>query len=390
MLRRFVVLAVCMITWGLAANLASADPPFHFPEGQSGDAALKTINGVPVLTVGGTPDEIGKAVGILALRPGRRMVDYPDDLLRDYHLHALRWPLLLAGRQMLSRFPEDYRAELEVMYTAAGIDRDRAVLNNTFYDLKKTVLCSALLVEPDRSETGGPLLGRNLEYPPLGYAQDYSLVTVYHPRAARHAFASVGFPGMVGCLSGMNDAGLTVAVLEAYQVKRGQKKFSLSGTPFALCYRRLLEACSTIEEARCLLEGMRTTGLNNLVVADRTGVAVFEITPDRVVVRQPQNGTCVCTTHFCSPDLRPRILVDMFESKEHFETLQKVAALERKLGIPEIQIGLHAVCDPEMTMQTMVFEPQTLRLHLAIGKVPASASVMRVVDLGPLLRTRSA
>ena len=50
---------------------------------------------------------------------------------------------------------------------------------------------------------------------------------------------------MVGCFSGMNDAGLTVAVMEAYQV------------PFALCLRRLLEQCSSIEEARALLNGIQ-------------------------------------------------------------------------------------------------------------------------------------
>src|SRR5271165_1312800 len=104
---------------------------FRYPEGRHGKAELRYVEGIPLLTVEGTPEEIGEAVGVLALRPGRRMADYPDDLLREYHLHSLRWPLLLAGRRMLSRFPADYRAELEAMYSAAGIDRDRAVLNNT-------------------------------------------------------------------------------------------------------------------------------------------------------------------------------------------------------------------------------------------------------------------
>jgi hypothetical protein len=346
---------------------------------------LKYINGIPVLAVAGTPEEMGRAAGVLALRPGRRMAAYPNDLLREFHLRALRGPLLLAGRYMLSRFPADYRAELEAMYAAARVDHDLAVLNNTFYDLKKTVLCSALLVDGQRSSTGGPLLGRNLEYPLLGYAHEYSLVTVYRPRGARHAFASVGFPGMVGCLSGMNDTGLTVAVLEVYQVKPGQKWFDLWGIPFALCFRRLLEECSSIEEARSLLATMKRTGLNNLVVADRAGVAVFEITTDRIVVRQARDGVCVCTNHFCTPELEPLVRVNLFESSEHFETLAAVAARRGKLGPFDLQLGLHSVCDPEMTMQTMVFEPRRLRLHLSIGKVPSSAGPMRVLDLGSLL-----
>jgi predicted choloylglycine hydrolase len=329
---------------------------------------------------------MGQAAGVLALRPGRRMAGYPDDLLREFYLGALRGPLLLAGRWMVQRFPADYRTELEAMYAAAGVDGDRAVLTNTFYDLKKTVLCSALLVEAQRSTTTGPLLGRNLEYPPLGYAQDYSLVTVYRPDGARHAFASVGFPGMVGCLSGMNDAGLTVAVLEVYQVKLGQRSFDPLGVPFALCFRRLLEDCSTIEEARSLLATMQRTGLNNLAIADRSGAAVFEITPDRILVRQPHDGACVCTNHFCSRELRPLVRLDLFETAEHFETLEKTTARRRQLGLAELQAGLHAVSDPEMTMQTMVFEPRELRLHLAIGDVSASAHALRVLDLGSLFQ----
>jgi predicted choloylglycine hydrolase len=386
MIRSLVATALCVTLTIPALGPAHAASPFRYPEGRCGDAWLKYVNGVPVLAVAGTPEEIGKATGALALQPGRRMAGYPDDLLCEFHLQALREPLLLAGRYMLSRLPADYRSELEAMYSTAGVNRDLAVLNNTFYDLKKTVLCSALLVGTPRSKTGGPLLGRNLEYPPLGYAQDYSLVTVYRPRGARHAFASIGFPGMVGCLSGMNDAGLTVAVLEVYQVKLGHTGFNLLGMPFALCFRRLLEECSTIEEALSLLKTMKRTGLNNLVVADREGVAVFEITPDRVVVRQPQNDTCVCTNHFCTPELRPLLRLNLFESDEHFDALEKVASRRAKLGLSDLQQGLHTVCDPEMTMQTMVFEPRKLRLHLAIGDIPSSAGVMHVLDLGVLFQ----
>ena len=90
------------------------------------------------------------------------------------------------------------------------------------------VLCSALMVDAGRSETGGPLLGRNLDYPSLGYIHEYSLVTVYRPRG-KHAFVSIGFPGLVGCLSGMNDAGLTVGVLEVFAAREGEGRFDPEG-----------------------------------------------------------------------------------------------------------------------------------------------------------------
>jgi isopenicillin-N N-acyltransferase-like protein len=362
-------------------------PLFRFPEGRHGEAELRYVDGVPLLTVQGTPEEIGEAVGVLALRPGRRMADYPLDLLRTFWLRPLRWPMLQVGRWLARRFPTDYRREMEAMYAAADLSHDLAVLNNTFYDIKKVAFCSALLVTTERTTEGGPLLGRNLDYPPLGYANEFSLVTVYRPRGGRHAFASIGFPGMVGCLSGMNDAGLTVAVMEAYQVRFGNRRLNLAGMPFALCFRRLLEECSSIEEARVLLNRMKRIGMNSLVVADRDGVAVFEITPDRVVVRRPQDGVGVCTNHFCTKELRPLVTFNLFKTLNHFATLEEVTRERSEFGITDLHAALHSVCDQDITLQTMVFEPRKLRLHLAIGAIPASAGAMRVIDLRSFLQS---
>jgi isopenicillin-N N-acyltransferase like protein len=370
---------------GSTRSRAPVEAPFRYPEGRHGHAELKFIGGIPLLTVQGAPEEIGEAAGVLALRPGRRMADYPDDLLREYWLRPMRSPMLQIGRRLVRRFPADYRREMDAMYAAAGLDHDRAVLGNTFYDVKKVAFCSALLVTTERSTEGGPLLGRNLDYPPLGYAHEFSLVTVYRPRGSKHTFASIGFPGMVGCLSGMNDAGLTIAVMEAYQVSLGNKRLNLGGTPFALCFRRLLEECSTIEDACSLLKKMTRTGLNSLVVADRNSVAVFEITPERVVVRGPRDGACICTNHFCSKLLRPRVILNLFKTRDHFAALERVAGQRTEFGVRELHAALHSVSDENLTMQTMIFEPRALRLHLAIGTVPASAGAMSAIDLGTLL-----
>jgi predicted choloylglycine hydrolase len=388
---RLTVLSAILVA-ATSAAVAHAGEPFRYPEAKYDKGELKYINGLPVLTVEGTPEEMGSAVGALAVRPAKRMHHYPEELLKHYCLHVFWEPFVTAGKKMVQQFPEDYRQELEAMARGGDIDPDLLAVGNTLFDLKKILACSALLVGPDRSDTGGPLLGRNLDYPPLGYAQEYSLVTVYRPAGGKHAFASVGFPGLVGCLSGINDAGLSLAILEVFQIKAGLKRFDRSGTPYALCYRRLLEECTTIAEARDLLETMKRTTITNLVIADRHGVAVFEVTPTSVQVRRPQQGTCVCTNHFCTDELKPYARINVCRTTERYQALEKVSKVsqeQRKLGLLELHCGLDAACDPDMTMQTMVFEPATLRLHLAIGKCPASAGQLKRLELGPLLRAPS-
>src|SRR5204862_4896674 len=115
--------------------------------------------------------------------------------------------------RLVGRFPAEYRAEMEAMAAGGGVERRQLVLGNTLFDIKKILACAAILVEPGRAAVPGTLLGRNLDYPSLGYAHEYSLVTI-HRNAGKRAFASVGFPGLVGVLSGMNEAGLALSVLE--------------------------------------------------------------------------------------------------------------------------------------------------------------------------------
>jgi hypothetical protein len=46
---------------------------------------------------------------------------------------------------------------------------------------------------------------------------------------------------------------------------------------------------------------------------------------------------------------------------------------------------MHSVNQRGWTLQTMVFEPATLKLHLSIGDPPVSARPTKLLELGPLL-----
>lgn len=360
--------------------------PFRYSPGRLGkQAELKYVNEVPVLIAGGTPEEIGTAVGALALKSAPRVLGYPRDLLANVGAERVYPAMVRGGLGMYKQFPTDYRAELEALVKAAGVEREAVVVGNTMFDLHKSVLCSALVVPTARSTTGGPLLARNLDYPSLGYIHEYTLVTIYRP-AGKHAFASIGFPGVLGCLSGINDAGLALSVLEVYDAKEGEPRFDAGGIPYALCQRKLLEECTTIAETKKLLEGLRRTTTTNLVVADRTDVAVLEVTPARVVRRDVAKNAAPCTNHFCSAAVKPAEPLNVHRSFERFASLDKVRERSEKLGIEDLRQELDAVNLGTLTLQAMVFEPAALRLHLSCGHVPASEGPLRKLDLGPLLR----
>jgi hypothetical protein len=174
-------------------------------------------------------------------------------------------------------------------------------------------------------------------------------------------------------------------VLEIFQIKAGLKKLDRKGIPYALCYRRLLEECTTIDQARQLLEEMQRTTTTNLVLADRGGIAVFEVSPERVVMRSPSNGACVCTNHYCTGQLRPLLPINVSRSFQRYDILQTATLVHESFDLETLHQRLHAACNPDQTLQTMILEPATLRLHLAVGPCPASAQEMKTLDLAPLL-----
>ena len=369
-----LVLVACFVFIPLTAR---ADQPFRYTEGKHGKAKLKYVNDLPVLVVEGTPEEIGEQVATLTKAPLKRLLEYAPALLKEFGQEKQLPMLKLVGKSMLPQFPPDHLKEFEAVVKHSGLDRDLGIVGNTFADISKAGGCSVLLVEPARSATGQILFGRNLDYITGGFLNEFSIVQVVRPKG-KHAFASVGFPGFIGVTSGINDTGLTLATLEVRTAKDRSAKFDAKGVPYLLGYRRILEECSTIDEAIKLLESIKRTTMNNLAIADKTGCAVVEITTKSIVVRKPERGLCPCTNHFRTDALCTDTKCRRFEALEQaYETAKLDRAAIAKL--------LHAANQGPHTMQTMIFEPADLKLHLAIGKCPTSALPLKELDLRPYL-----
>lgn len=359
-----------------AGQIHSAEP-FRYAEGQSGNGSLHYIQGIPVMIVGGAPEEIGAAVGVLSKPAAEGILGYFDELLKRSKLDFV-WPLLVkTSEKMLIRFPPDHRTELEAAIKSSGLPRDKIVVANCLWDIKK-LGCSTLFVGPDRSTTGKPMMGRNFDFPTLDVLQKYSLVIVSRPNG-KHAYASICFPGLVGVVSGMNDAGLCIATLDVVSASDGSPPFDLAGTPMIPSFRRVLEECTTVEEAEKLLRSIRHTTRLNLAACDAKGTGVvFELTPRTVHLRKASDGLCACTNHFRTEGLADNLSCDRFTA------LEKSRAIP-KLGLREVQDRLHAAHQGATTMKTMIFEPATRTLHIAIGDGPTSAKPLVKLELDSML-----
>jgi len=368
---------VACLVWTAAAARAVEERPYQ--EGRYEKAELRYIDDLPVLMVAGTAAEIGHQKAALTGAVVEKLAVYPKELLKLFGRED-RWPKVVErGRSLLPQFPSDYREELRAFAEKSGMAADVGIVANTLADIYRGGFsCSSLLVDAQRSATGDPLFGRNLDFFTLGVLDKYSLVTVHRPQG-KHAFVSIGFPGLFGCLSGMNDAGLALAVHEVYLARDHSPMFNPKGVPYTFCFRRMLEECTTVEEAEQLLRRCERTTRLNLALCDRQGGVVLEITPLTVSRRRGEDGICACTNHFRTRDLA------VLPWCPRYNTLMQSSSLAT-LNVAELFEKLHEVNLGRLTVQTMIFEPAPLVLHLAIGRCPSSAQPLRRLDLAPLLK----
>src|SRR5215470_16400636 len=86
-----VVLLACLM---LAGQARSADQS-GYTDGKEGAAELKHVNGVPVLTVQGTPEEMGKQTALLTAKALQKLFNFPKELVKKEGAEAF-WPILIA------------------------------------------------------------------------------------------------------------------------------------------------------------------------------------------------------------------------------------------------------------------------------------------------------
>lgn len=391
-----LTLGAILIVWlGIAVYSQGS---FRYPEGEWGTGRLRYVQKIPVLEVSGTPEEMGAAVARLGTLPAQRLQRYPRELfftsLPSFLTKAAKekiWKEVLAsGDRLIANMPERHRREYLALREQLPEDWQEGLLaGNTLFDIKRLVHCSAVIVRNTGKNGDAPvepslLFGRNLDFPTLGYLHQYGLVLIYKPQG-HYAFAAVGFPGMVGVLSGMNEHGLCVAMLEVYESGDGSPSFDAKGVPYAVALRRLLEECRTVEEARRLLKTMPRTCYFNVAICDTESGGVLEVSPKQVCFRGLENGICACTNEFHTEQLRVSGGKNWYRSRERLRELLALSG-EASVGIEQVQRALHRANLGRVTLQTMIFEPKTLRLHLAMGSCPSSALPLESLDLEPFFK----
>jgi hypothetical protein len=364
--------------------LVRSEEPFRFPEATHGKGELKYVKDIPILTLAGKPEEIGEQLGVLALKPAAPKVATFKKVLKEHGLDLIMPLVVKFGEAQFKKWPENYRKEFEAMVKAGGVDRDLMLIASTFSDLRNLAQCSALMIGPERSKTGNALMGRNLDYPPVPRMGDYEMIIVIRADGKK-PIAMVGFPvsTILSCrMSGFNADGLALGGDDVGQSSDKAPQVEWKNIPTAVVMRRALEECSTIAEVGEFVRDNRPIERFGIMACDKKGGSVIEVTSKNVVRRGEGEDICYGTNCFLSKQLK----LDKVDCNRAFLLAQ--AGDLKKLGVEEVAKKMAEVNQGKWTIHTWVFEPKTLKLHVAFGDGEKSATEFKLkeIELGKWLK----
>lgn len=275
-------------------------------------ALRQSESGLWELRLSGTPQERGTAFGVLA----KDLLYYQESVFvnqirtiipSDSYLRFLRFFTVIFNRNLGKYVPEEYRQEIYAMsqfctaeFDAIGTPYERQLNYHAAHDIGHTmqeymlVGCSSFGVWNESSADSTLLIGRNFDFYVGDDFAKNKLIMIVNPDSG-YRFVSVGWAGMTGVLSGMNDQGLTVTLNAA----KGDLPTS-AALPISLLAREILQYASTIEEAYKIAEGRSTFVSESLLIGSAKDgkAAIIEKTPRRIALFETQGSSLICTNHY--------------------------------------------------------------------------------------------
>lgn len=382
-----------------------------------GSFLRRNAHGIWELYTAGSPEESGAAAGALTAGLMHYQEQVFVDQIRgfipsDGYLRFLGAMIRIFNRNLGEHVPEEYRREIYARslycshdFDAIGTPYERQLNYHAAHDIGHAmsqymlVGCSSFAAWGGMSADGGLVVGRNFDF---YMGEDFArnkVVTFCRPQAG-HPFASIGWAGMVGVLSGMNAEGLTVTINAA----KGPMPLA-SATPISILAREILQHAATIDQALAIARSRNTFVSESLLIASaRDGrAAIIEKTPRETALYEGSGEYLVCTNHYQSEqfadDEYNRGNIAMTDSPYRFARLEELMAANAPLAVPaavamlrdqrgtggtDIGVGNDCSVNQSIAHHSVVFRPAELRMW--VSTAPWQGGAFICYDLGAILR----
>lgn len=228
-----------------------------------GEGYLEDVNGLLVLHVKGSPNEMGYQNGFLLEDSIRTLTQY---IIQEMIEWGYSYEYLVSCSQAMEpHIPQEYIEEMQGLADGASMNYTDVLLAQTIGNIKfygtGWIGCSGFVAFGNATVDGHLYHGRSFDssfsLPP---DEPVGLITVYEPENG-NVFVNVGYFGVIGVYSGMNKKGITVTD----KLSSSSDK-TLDGIPTPLMLRKVLQYSTNLTEAiNIICQADRTTGFNILL-----------------------------------------------------------------------------------------------------------------------------
>lgn len=362
------------------------------------NSLLLNKQGLWELYVHGEPFERGVAIGKMSedllYHQEKVFVDEIRNIIpSDKYLKFLRYFLVIFNRNLGKHFPQENREEIYGIslsctheFDAIGTPYERQLNYHGAHDIGHMmqaymlVGCSSFGTWSSQSADSSLIIGRNFDFYVGDDFAKNKIVAFYAPSEG-YKFASVGWIGMTGVLSGMNETGLTITINSAQaSIPTG------SATPISILARIILQYASTIDEAYKIAQEHKTFVAESLLIgsAKEGKAAIIEKSPDKIDIFYSDTERIVCTNHYQSDifkhdaknienirttdsDYRFKRINELLDRAKQIDPQYAVQILRDTLGINDKKIGLtnEKSINQFIGHHSVAFKPDELKMWVS-------------------------
>lgn len=383
---------------------------------QYGNNFLRQSNsGLWELKVSGNAFQRGEAIGKLSpdllYYQEKVFVDQIREMVpSDGYLKFLRFFIVLFNRNLGKNVPEEFRDEIYGIslsctheFDFIGTPYERQLNYHSAHDLGHAmqdymlVGCSSFATWGESSADSSLIIGRNFDFYMGDEFARNKLVSFFQPEQG-YKFASIGWPGMIGVLSGMNETGLTVTINAAKSIMP-----TASATPISILSREILQYASTIDEAYAIAQKRNTFVSESLLIGSaKDGIAaIIEKSPEKTALFTEKGDQIICTNHYQSntfkDDERNQENIAASDSPYRFARLQELLSenkpidtqkaasiLRNQKGLNDIDLGMgnEMAINQLIAHHSVIFQPEKRIMY--VSTAPWQCGKYKAYDLNKI------
>jgi len=292
----------------------------------------------------------------LVYRQEKAFVDQLEKMIpaKNYQ-HFLKYFVGFFNRNLDTHVPEEYLLEIYGLSLFASEDFDyigpnylRILNYHAAHDIghalqnMNLVACTAFGVWGEKADDSILVIGRNFDFYVGDAFNEEKIVAFIDPKNG-HKFMTITWGGMIGVLSGMNAAGLTVSINAAKSaIPWGAK------TPVSLVAREVLQHAATIDEAEAIIRARETFVSESFLIGSAIDgeAVVIEKTPEITSKYDPDTNYIVLTNHFQSNKLISDPLnIENLENETSEYRLNRVHELIRQTDVVDVETAADILRD---------------------------------------------